>query len=107
VFADRYHATVLGSPRQVRNTLAYVMNNWRKHGEHHKPIAARWTKDPFSTALAFDGWTELAGKRPANPYSGRYAPLPVQEPVTWLLRIGWRRHGSISLTEVPGGVHVE
>jgi len=107
VFADRYHATVLGSPRQVRNTLAYVLNNWRKHGEHEKPIAARWTKDPFSTAIAFDGWMELAGKRPANPYPGRYAPLPIKKPVTWLLRVGWRRHGSISLDEVPGSAQVE
>ncbi len=32
VFADRYHAVILRSPRQVRNTLSYVLNNWRKHG---------------------------------------------------------------------------
>jgi putative transposase len=33
VFADRYHAHVLRTPRQVRNALAYVLGNARKHGE--------------------------------------------------------------------------
>ena len=31
VFADRYHARILGSPRQVANTLRYVLQNHRKH----------------------------------------------------------------------------
>jgi hypothetical protein len=33
VFADRYHVVVIRSPRQARNTLAYILNNWRKHRE--------------------------------------------------------------------------
>jgi putative transposase len=32
VFADRYHARVLGTPRQVRHAMAYVLCNARKHG---------------------------------------------------------------------------
>ena len=39
VFADRYHARVLKTPRQVRNTIAYVLNNWRHHGEDKLAIA--------------------------------------------------------------------
>ena len=31
VFAERYDATVIEHPKQVRNTLAYVFNSWRKH----------------------------------------------------------------------------
>ena len=27
---------------------------------------------------------------------------PVAEARTWLLRVGWRRHGLISVHEVPG-----
>lgn len=32
VFADRYHARALKTPREVRNALLYVIQNWRKHG---------------------------------------------------------------------------
>src|SRR5262249_51577855 len=28
---DRYHARSLSTPREVRNALVYVLNNWRKH----------------------------------------------------------------------------
>lgn len=31
-----------------------------------------------------------------------YEPLPVSRPQTWLLSVGWRRHGLISVREVPG-----
>ncbi|HEY4116912.1 MAG TPA: hypothetical protein VGM56_03600, partial [Byssovorax sp.] len=31
VFADRYHAVPLRSPRQTRNALAYVLLNARHH----------------------------------------------------------------------------
>ena len=31
VFADRYHLHVLRTPREVRNALVYVLNNWKKH----------------------------------------------------------------------------
>jgi len=33
--------------------------------------------------------------------------LPVGEATTWLLHVGWRRHGPISLAFVPGGAHAE
>jgi putative transposase len=45
VFADRYHTEVLTCPRQVRNAVSYVLNNWRKHHEdRHAPTRV----DPFS-----------------------------------------------------------
>ncbi len=31
-----------------------------------------------------------------------YEPLPAARPMTWLLRVGWRRHGLISAYLVPG-----
>ncbi|MEO7732882.1 MAG: transposase [Kofleriaceae bacterium] len=40
VFADRYHLVVIRSPKQARHVLAYVMNNWRKHGEDRSGLAA-------------------------------------------------------------------
>ena len=51
VFVDRYHAVILTNPSQVRNTLCYVLNNWRHHGEHGKPLRRPWKIDPYSTAL--------------------------------------------------------
>ena len=77
------------APRQVRNTLAYVMNNWRRHREDRGAFA-RWSIDPFSTAPSFEGWKERAEPMPAS-----YRPLVVWEPRSWLLAVGWRRHGLI------------
>ncbi len=44
VFAFRYHATRITTPRQMRNTLAYVLNNWRRHGEDQRSARARAAK---------------------------------------------------------------
>jgi REP element-mobilizing transposase RayT len=98
VFPDRYHARVIGSPRQCRNAIAYVLNNWRRHGEDHVAQARTWKLDPMSSAVSFTGWREQA--RFAVP--ARYEPLPTREASTWLLRVGWARHGTISTHEVPG-----
>src|SRR3569623_1692802 len=52
VFAFRYHATAIASPRQMRNALSYVLNNWRRHDEDESCEAAhRATLDPYSTAF--------------------------------------------------------
>src|SRR5579862_4986845 len=53
VFAFRYHATAIATPRQARNALAYVLNNWRRHGADRYSIAR---VDPFATGYAFDDW---------------------------------------------------
>ena len=58
MFQDRYHPEVLTTPRQVRNTLAYVMNNWRRHGEDRGPVSKTWKIDPYSSAATFGGWKE-------------------------------------------------
>ena len=101
VFVDRYHAVVLRSPRQVRNTLAYVLNNWRHHGEHLRGAARGWRMDRYSSAVSFDGWRELDGKPFVAPLPDGDERLPVRTAKTWLLRTGWRTHGLISLAEIP------
>jgi putative transposase len=55
VWADRWHGRALGSPRAVRNALAYVLRNFRKHG------VARTDIDPYSSAPYFNGFRELRG----------------------------------------------
>ena len=99
VFAYRYHATAITSPRQMRNALSYVLNNWRRHDEDESCEAAqRAMLDPYSTAISFRGWREAdCFAVPAG-----YEPLPSAAPETWLLRVGWEWRGRISTWEVPG-----
>jgi REP element-mobilizing transposase RayT len=96
VFADRYHSRVLRSPREVRNVLCYVINNWL----HHKRENTVWEVDPFSSAQFFDAWD--GGWKPPRP--GWMKPgeeVPVVQPRGWLLRTGWRRHGLLRCDEAP------
>jgi putative transposase len=98
---DRYHARALSTPREVRNCLAYVLNNWRHHGEDRHRATSHWLVDKYSSAIAFDGWKELGrGRSFAMPVG--YSPLAVWRPRTWLLSVGWLRYGLIRANEVPG-----
>ncbi|MGH9200579.1 MAG: hypothetical protein ACRD2A_05010, partial [Vicinamibacterales bacterium] len=87
VFADRYHARPLESPRQVRLALVYVLQNWLHHVKGAEGVDTR------SSGHWFDGWAE-----PVPPATRTPAVAPAQ---TWLLRVGWRRHGLIRLSEGP------
>jgi REP element-mobilizing transposase RayT len=102
VFPDRYHQEIITSPRQARRTLAYVLNNWRKHREDKGELQRTWKVDPFSTGILFDGWKEREQAVFYMPYRDTYEPMFVYLPKTWLLRVGWRKGGSlISFFEVP------
>ncbi|MDQ3036937.1 MAG: hypothetical protein M3Y87_31375 [Myxococcota bacterium] len=79
---------MLATPRQVRSALAYVLGNGRRHG--HAPRESGWL-DPFSSALAFEGWR--GGLTAGQAARARERPLPVVRPRTWLLAIGWKRAG--------------
>jgi hypothetical protein len=102
VFPDRYHEEIIRTPKQARNALAYVLNNWRKHGEHRRDPARTWLIDPFSTGWSFDGWKERADEPFIWKLRASYEPMMSWRPRTWLLREGWRRHGLVSVYEVPG-----
>jgi REP element-mobilizing transposase RayT len=101
VFVDRYHATQLSTPTHARHALAYVLNNWRKHREPTAaPGAHAAAVDRYSSAVAFPGWADRAGRPFLWPRA--YEPLPVAFPVTWLLTVGWRRAGPlIATTAIP------
>jgi REP element-mobilizing transposase RayT len=99
VFAYRYHATAIRSPKQMRHVLCYVLNNWRRHREDERSERARQALvDPYSSALDFSGWKESFARPPDYPR------LPVARPQTWLMNVGWERHGPISVYEVPGAL---
>jgi REP element-mobilizing transposase RayT len=99
VFTDRYHVQLIKSPRQARHCLAYVMNNWRHHQEDLDGAAREWKIDRYSSAVSFDGWRDAPT---AWQVPDDYQPLYVWPPRCWLLRQGWRRHGLIAMTEIPG-----
>ena len=97
VFRDRYHDRVLKTPREVRNALAYVLNNARRHAaQSGRAMSPGWL-DPYSSAAQFHGW---AGTR--HPPHPRHRERATPAACTWLLRHGWERAGPIRVDEVPG-----
>ncbi len=102
VLYGRYHLRALRTPREVRNALAYVLLNARKHWRERHGAPPPLRLDEASSARWFDGWSASAGRLLARP---RAAPAArdVALPRTWLLRVGWRRHGLIDPAEVPKG----
>jgi hypothetical protein len=109
LWAGRFFARDLASPRAVKNALAYVLNNFRKHASRG---AARI--DPYSSAPYFDGFRELRGRPPceleeqsALPLTPRGVPPPKKQsdvPIvgarTWLAARGWRRAGLIAFSDL-------
>jgi hypothetical protein len=93
VLRDRYHMRILRTPREVRNALAYVLMNIRKH-RAQRGLATPPRVDPASSGRWFQGWAD--------------AMLPARDPPavaaarSWLLRIGWLRWGRLALAETPG-----
>jgi REP element-mobilizing transposase RayT len=69
VFADHYHSRLLQTPAQLVNVLSYLLGNYAHH------FGGTPGNDPFSSA-SYD---------PA----ARSRVLAV--PLTWLIRVGWRR----------------
>jgi REP element-mobilizing transposase RayT len=102
LFAERYHARVLGTPREVRNVLRYVLLNARHHAADRGVKLARYWVDPYSSAPWFDGWRDRV--RSDAPWLARLRnrPRPTATPRTWLLATGWRKHGLLAFDEVPG-----
>ena len=98
VLDDRYHQRVVRTLREARHALAYVLLNARRHAP--RAAAARRGAgarlDPASSARWFDGWHAAVPPPPDPP--------AVSPPRTWLLGVGWRRHGRVDPGEVPGGL---
>lgn len=84
VFDDRYHAHLLRTPREVRNALAYVLQNARRHG-----LSCLGRLDPCSSARWFDGWRDLGHRLMSIRH-------PLRDARTWLLTTGWRRLGLLA-----------
>ena len=99
VLADRYHARLLRTPREVRNALAYVLMNARRHAARAgRTLSRAFGIDPASSGRWFDGWTGTASHRELTPRGAR----PIAPPRGWLLVVGWKRYRTLDPLEVPG-----
>ena len=79
VFADRYHAHLLTSPRQAANAVRYVLENWSIHAERNgepRPSGV----DPYCSAVSHD-----------------CGPPLVAEARWWMLRVGAQRRAELAL----------
>ncbi|MFZ5896992.1 MAG: hypothetical protein ACOY0T_38395 [Myxococcota bacterium] len=103
-FDDRWHGRELATPGEVRSVIIYVLANSQKHG------AACSGLDPYSSAPYFNGFIEFGGKAPCEieramlpAWLARLAASerPVAPAQTWLLAVGWKRAGCISLQDTP------
>jgi putative transposase len=102
VLADRFHARALRTPLEVNRVLSYMFGNFRKHaGETGRMMVG--VLDACSSAAWFDGWARPDAVTAALGLSSlvRTRP-PVAAARTWLLRVGFRRHGLVDPDAVPG-----
>ena len=70
--------------------LRYLFFNVEKHG-----VRILGGFDPFTSGESFDGW------KGGEPMSADSSAGPFGLARTWLLRIGWRRHGLLSWHPAP------
>lgn len=114
VLRERYHLRVLTNPRQVWNTIRYVLCNARRHAQKERDALARrgvlapelesrGTLDGASSARWFAGWRrDVPIDR--SPPCGLSALPVVAEARTWLLREGWLRYGYLDPNAIPGAL---
>lgn len=101
VLADRYDLHLLRTPREVHRALRYVLLNARRHARHAVGTLRRAVRvDPASSGRWFDGWSRAT--RAADDSASRQRPAAVARARTWLVTVGWRRHGLIDPADVPG-----
>jgi putative transposase len=97
VFADRYHDHILRTPREVKNALCYVLTNGKKHAAEGREVKVPAAIDTYTSAPWFDGFRETFVVRGLEG-----VVRPVADAKTWLLTIGWQRHGRLSLHDQAG-----
>ncbi|MBK9071158.1 MAG: transposase [Myxococcales bacterium] len=97
VWGTRAFARALTVPRDVRNTLVYVLMNRANHvvkGHGPSPRASVVSIDQCSSAPYFNGFARATDDE-ARWQAATRAPSPVHAAQTWLLTTGWRRHGLV------------
>jgi hypothetical protein len=103
LFAERYHARALRTPRVVKHALRYVLLNARHHAAAHgERLPSTWI-DPFSSSPWFDGWARPIDRREPRIRELLAQPSPTAAATNWLLTDGWwRHHGKLRFDDPPG-----
>ncbi|HEX6812275.1 MAG TPA: transposase, partial [Planctomycetota bacterium] len=96
VFADRYHDRILKSPREVRHALRYVLANGKKHAAEGREVSVPAAIDTFTSAPWFAGFRERVTVRGLDTIE-----RPTADARSWMLTLGWRRHGLLSVHDLP------
>ena len=94
MFADRFHDRILKTPREVRNAIRYVLGNARKHAAEGGELAVPQSHRRLHLGALVDGFLESFTMR-------SLPPRPTTDARTWLLTKGWRKHGLLSMHELP------
>ncbi|MCP3915312.1 MAG: hypothetical protein GY711_07135, partial [bacterium] len=61
--------------------------------DHHRTHSSPDPIDIFCSGMFFDGWREFRLEE-----LGASEPPPLAPARTWLQRVGWRRHGLLSVS---------
>jgi hypothetical protein len=80
----------------VRNALVYVLASGKKHAAEGREVEVSQAIDTFTSAPWFEGFRERLCVRGLE-----VVVHPVATARTWLLTIGWRRHGLLSVPDLP------
>jgi hypothetical protein len=96
IVGDRFHSRILRTPREVRNAIRYVLANAKKHAAQGGEVAVPTAIDYFTSAPWFDGFREAFTLRGID-----LSVRPVLPPKSWLMTTGWKRHGLLSVFDLP------
>ncbi|MEE8468931.1 MAG: hypothetical protein V3T22_10765 [Planctomycetota bacterium] len=89
VFPERFSERILCTTLEVKDVLECMLWNAHERGapRGHRSRPKPGLHDPYASGAWLRGWKR--GMRPPVPEG----PTPVMEAETWLLRVGWKRHG--------------
>ncbi len=96
VFADRYDGRICKTPREVHTALSYMLANGKKRTAAGRKVAGSPAVDAFTSAPWFDGF-----RKPLAAPITDAIERPVALARTWILTTGWRRHGLLSVRDLP------
>src|SRR6185436_15574554 len=113
LFADRYHARALTTPRAVKFALRYVLLNARKHTPAPRSAGLDGIAPGFVDSCSSAPWFHAFARPETLAFGAREArddwqrangsaEPPVEPARTWLMRSCLQRHGPFDSDETPG-----
>ena len=113
LFADRYHARALTTPRAAKLALRYVLLNARKHSPRARGAGLDGIATGFVDSRSSAPWFRAFSRPEALAFGAREArddwqrasgstEPPVVAARTWLLRTCLQRHGPFDADDTPG-----